>query len=145
MMNELKASLSLPPFLLALGFWFDYEERGWRRDYFLALGFFLMAMLCKISMATFPFVILLFAWWKRGQVGWRDLFRSSPFFLISLVLGIATIRAGIIYEAPLGTNSDDHPHGDIPYKVVQAGETIAFYFSRCVLPLVPKPVYPEWV
>jgi hypothetical protein len=37
---ELKNTLSLPPFLLAMCAWIDYEERGKKRDYFLALGFF---------------------------------------------------------------------------------------------------------
>jgi tetratricopeptide (TPR) repeat protein len=144
MINELKASLSLPPFLLAMGFWIDYEETGKRRDYLLALSLFLIAMLCKITMAPFPVVILLYAWWKRGRIGWADLRASVPFFLISLILGLTTIYAGTVYQGVDIQNSGDQPQGDLPFKFVLAGETIAFYFSRVILPLVPKLIYPEW-
>jgi hypothetical protein len=63
---ELKNTLSLPPFLLAMCAWIDYEERGKAKDYFLALGLFLVAMLCKLTVVLFPLVILLYAWWRRG-------------------------------------------------------------------------------
>ena len=96
--SELKNTLSLSPFLLAMGAWIDYEERQQTRDYALALGLFLVAMLCKISMAPFPVVILLYAWWKRGRVGTQDLKQSAPFFLISLALGVMTILSGIWYR-----------------------------------------------
>jgi hypothetical protein len=43
--SELKNTLSLPFFLLSMGFWIDYQDRGQRRDYLLALGLFLAAML----------------------------------------------------------------------------------------------------
>ena len=79
--SELKNTLSLPPLLLAMGAWVDYEEKGNRKDYFLALGLFLVAMLCKTSMVMFPMVILLFDWWKRGRIGWKDLKASLPFFV----------------------------------------------------------------
>ena len=51
---ELKNLLSLTPFLLAMAAWIDFEERRDARDYWLALGLFLVAMLCKISAAPFP-------------------------------------------------------------------------------------------
>src|SRR5208282_5874533 len=61
-MAELKNTLSMPPFLLAMCAWIDYDRRGKAEDYFLALGLFLVAMLCKTSMVMFPVVILLHAW-----------------------------------------------------------------------------------
>ncbi|HUB68463.1 MAG TPA: hypothetical protein VL981_13340, partial [Candidatus Methylacidiphilales bacterium] len=47
--SELKNTLSLSPFLLGMGAWIDYEENKRSRDYWLALGLFLAAMLCKIT------------------------------------------------------------------------------------------------
>ncbi len=144
LMNELKASLSLPPFLLALCYWIDYEENKKTRDYALALSFFLIAMLCKITMAMFPFVILLYAWWKRGGITLRDIRTSVPFFIVSLVLGMATIRAGEIYAKNNTFLVADNPQGDLLWRTALSGETIAFYFSRCFLPITPLAIYPQW-
>ena len=144
LINELKASLSLPPFLLALCAWVDYEEHQRKRDYGLALTFFIVAMLCKITMAMFPFVILLYAWWKRRRIGWNDFKASAPFFAVSIVLGMATIGAGDIYSHTGTFYVTDVPRGDALWRWVLAGENIAFYFSRCFLPVTPLAIYPQW-
>jgi len=144
LMNEEKTALSLPPFLLAMCAWIDYEENRRLRDYLLALGFFVIAMLCKITMAAFPIVILLYAWWKRGNIGWRDLKVSAPFFAISFVLGKMTIWAGEIYAEKANNFVHDAPIGDFLWRFVLSGENIAFYFSRCFLPITPMPIYPQW-
>ncbi len=74
---ELKNTLSLPPFLLAMGFYLDFENSRKPRDYALALLLFLVAMLCKIAMFFFPFVILLYAWWKHNRITWIDVKASA--------------------------------------------------------------------
>lgn len=142
--SELKNTLSLPIFLLSICAWIDYEKQGRPRDYFLALGFFLGAMLCKVSMALFPFVLLLYAWWKRGRIGWRDLINVAPFAAISLVLVSTTILAGNWFlgahlQAPPGPDL-----GDFLTRLALAGQSIAFYFVQCVWPLRMLPIYPKW-
>ncbi|HUB67702.1 MAG TPA: tetratricopeptide repeat protein [Candidatus Methylacidiphilales bacterium] len=144
LINEFKTSLSLPPFLLSMCFWIDYEENKKSRNYWFALALFTVAMLCKITMAMFPAVILLYAWWKRGQIDWRDLKNSLPFFAISFVLGMASIRADKIYNQGGPFLGMDVPQGDAISRFVLSGETIAFYFSRCFLPLTPEEIYPRW-
>ncbi len=144
LVNEFKTSLSLPPFLLALIAWVEYEEQGNLRFYFLALGLFLAAMLCKITMMTFPLVIPLYAWWKRGRVGGRDLLASVPFWCISLALGYASTYAGKAYE-PVGTIlRPDLLAGHPLSRLVLIGQVILVYFSRFFLPAVPMPLYPRW-
>jgi hypothetical protein len=138
-MAELKNTLSMPPFLLAACAWIDYERRGKLEDYFLALGLFLIAMLCKTTMVMFPFIILLFAWWKRGRIGWIDLRNSIPFFAISLALGltlVALLRHGI--------GEETIPLGGLLSRLACGGLSIAFYFSRCFLPVDLLPIYPQW-
>jgi protein O-mannosyl-transferase len=98
--SEIKNTLSLMPFLLAVSAYLRYEEQGRRLDYLLALALFLIAMLCKTSMVMFPVVLLLYAWWKRRRIGWGDLKRSAPFFVVSLVLGLVTIW--FLYQHALG-------------------------------------------
>jgi tetratricopeptide (TPR) repeat protein len=139
---ELKNTLSLPFFLLAMGFWIDYEDRHWPRDYACALVFFVVAMLGKITMTPFPFVILLYAWWRRGRIGWADLRASVPFFVVSLALGFMTVWADHIYsdsghdEAAIATS--------LLARVANAGSILGFYLYRAFVPIDYLPAYPQW-
>jgi predicted negative regulator of RcsB-dependent stress response len=142
--SELKNTLSLPFFLLSMCAWIDYEERGRPRDYFLALGLFLIAMLCKISMALFPLVMLLYAWWKRGRIGWGDLKAAAPFFAISLVLGSTTILAGNWFREAHLQSAANPQIGGLLVHLALAGWSLAFYFSKCVWPVGMLPIYPKW-
>ena len=144
--SELKNTLSLLPFLLAMCAWFDYEERNRPRDYYLALGLFAAAMLCKISMATFPLVILLYAWWKRDRIGWTDLRAFAPFLMISLALVLVTILASMSFTA----NHHREPGLEqiatesFFQRLVGAGLAFAFYFSQFFWPVRMMPLYPQW-
>ena len=142
---ELKNALSLPPFLLAMCSWIDFENRGRTRDYLLALGFFLIAMLCKISMALFPFVILLYAWWKRDRLGWSDLKHAVPFFAVSFVLGVTTIKAGeTFFHSHLQTQIGPNIGGPAMHLAL-AGQSLAYYFTKCVWPVGMVPISPyKW-
>ena len=137
--SELKNTLSLPFFLLSMCAWIDYDRLGKRKDYFRALGLFLVAMLCKATMVMFPVVILLYAWWRRNRIGWNDLKASAPFFAISLVLGLITIE---FLHPAMGIKSV--PLGGLASRLALAGLAIAFYFSKCVLPIGLLPIYPRW-
>jgi len=121
--SELKNTLSLPPFLLAMCTWIDYEEHKRKRDYFLALGLFLAAMLCKATMVMFPVVILLYAWWKRGRVGWNDVKISAPFFALSLGMGLITVW--FLQHYAIGNAVI--PLGGFSSRLACAGLVIAFW------------------
>jgi len=142
--SELKNTLSLPPFLLAICAWIDYEDRGRRADYLWALAFFLVSMLCKIGAAPFPVIILLYAWWKRGRIGWRDLSASAPFFVISVILGLVTAWSGASYMQGQLKNPAVVEIGGVFSRLVLAGQTLSFYFTKCFWPVGPLPVYPQW-
>jgi len=138
--SEIKNTLSLPLFLGAMCAWIDYDTRGKRNDYFWTLGLFLAAMLCKTTVVMFPVVILLYAWWKRGRVGWDDLKASAPFFMISLGLGLVTIwflRHHAIGEVII-------PVGGFFPRLALAGLSLAFYFSKCDWPAGLMTIYPKW-
>lgn len=141
---EFKNVLSLPPFLLSMCCWIDYEEHRRPRDYALALALFLVAMLCKISMALFPFVILLYAWWKRGRIGRHDLMAATPFLLVSLVLGLTTIEVGNWFREAHLQPTDPVPIGGPLARLALAGTSLAFYFFAWAWPVNPLPNYPKW-
>jgi hypothetical protein len=137
--SELKNTLSLPPFLLTMCAYLDYDEHRKRTDYFLALGLFLVAMFCKTTMMMFPAVILLYVWWKRGRIGWADLKAGAPFFVASLALGLVTSR--FLHPSVDAVNI---PTGGILSRITCAGLAISFYFSKCLLPVALMPIYPRW-
>ncbi len=139
---ELKNTLSLPPFLLAMCAFIDYEERGKRRDYFLALGLFLVAMLCKTSMAPFPVVILLYLWWKRSRIGWGEIKVAVPFFAISLGLGLVT--TWFLNHHANSLSEHTFVIGGFFSRLALASLSIAFYFSKCFWPVGLLPIYPKW-
>jgi hypothetical protein len=139
-MAELKNTLAMPPFLVALCLWIDYERTRKVPYYVFTVVFFLIAMLFKTSMVMFPFVILLYAWWKREPLSWADLLRTIPFFIVSLTVGgvfVAYMRHGVGEQfIPLG--------GPLS-RVACAGLSLLFYFSKSILPLQLLPIYPQWV
>jgi tetratricopeptide (TPR) repeat protein len=136
---ELKNTLALPPFLLAMICYVDYEEKRRPRDYALAFAWFFAAMLCKASMVMFPAVILLYGWWERGRIGGRDLRNSAPFFALSLGIGVATIWF-------LEHHSEDAPVplGGFFARLACAGLAIGFYFGKSFWPVGLLPVYLLW-
>jgi Flp pilus assembly protein TadD len=142
--SEFKNVSSLPLFLLAATAWVDYVDRQQPRDYALALGFFLAAMLCKISMAPFPLVILLYAWWKRGRVTVADRIAVAPFFLISLALGTMTILAGSWFRQLQHSPPEQIAMGGILWRLDLAGRALAYYASRVFWPFPFDPMIPPW-
>ncbi len=140
---ELKNTLSLPPFLLAMCFYIDYERYHRKRDYLLALMSFLVAMLCKVSMASFPAVILLYVWWERGRIEWKDIKASLPFLFMSFVLVGLTLRSGMLFS------ETNRMMGLVPIdgflsRVALIGESFSFYLATSLWPFGLLPLYPRW-
>jgi tetratricopeptide (TPR) repeat protein len=137
---ELKNALSLPPLLLAMGAYVDFDRQRNGRLLLAAAAWFAAALLCKSSVVMLPFMILLFAWWKRGRIGSRDLLGAAPFLALSLALGAVTLwfqehRAVMGQELGLGG-----PLG----RCALAGRALVFYFGKCAVPVGLMPVYPRW-
>jgi tetratricopeptide (TPR) repeat protein len=137
---ELKNVLSLPLLLLALSAYLDFDERRRRVDYIIAISWFVVAMLSKSSVVMFPCFLLLHAWWKHGRITTGDLKMISPFFAVSLILGLVTVwfqqhRAIDDWEIQMGSLFD---------RVVGAGRALGFYAFKSIWPLDLLPIYPPW-
>jgi hypothetical protein len=143
--SELKNTLSLPPFLLAMIAFVRYADRRRRADYLWALAFFTVAMLVKISMAPFPFVILLYLWWKKGRLVKEDYLLAAPFLLVAVLLSALTVWSYLHY----GQLHPDHPAvppiGGAGARLALAGLSVSFYFARFFWPWGPMPFYSQWV
>jgi hypothetical protein len=138
--SELKNTLSLPFFLAAAWCVVRFEQDSGRRFYFAALGLFLPAMLSKSSVVMFPCVMLLHAWWLRGRISWRDIVRSAPFFLISLLLGLITLH----FQLNRAIGDEPIPIGGFDSRLAIAGMALVFYLTKIFWPLTLLPIYPQW-
>jgi tetratricopeptide (TPR) repeat protein len=144
---ELKNTLSLLLLCLAMLSWLDYcdraeakAKRGGSRAYLFALAWFAAALLAKSTVVMFPFLILLYGWWRNGRLAWRDLKVAAPFFALSLALGLVTIWFQS-HRAIVGQNLEI---GGWPPRLAASGMAIGFYFEKFLWPVNLIPVYPRW-
>lgn len=163
--SELKNTLSLPFLLLALIAWIDFSERGRAGQFLLTLALFIAAILCKASVIMFPVVLLLHAWWRtlqpepvaefqsgflktltdslqrRFPLGfWRGVVASVPFFLVSLIIGLLTIK----FQHDRAIGAETIPVGGLLSRTEIAGVSMWFYLFKSLLPTGLLPIYPRW-
>jgi tetratricopeptide (TPR) repeat protein len=134
---ELKNTLSLPPLLLAMSFWIDYDARHRPRDYVWALVFFILSLLCKSAGAMLPAVLLLYAWWKNGRLDARDARTSIPFFLVALALGSLGLWLAQHHPEPPGASV-----GWLA-RIDTAGHAFLLLLLLAIFPFRLLPIYPS--
>ena len=142
--SELKNTLSLLFILSAMIAWLDFDARKSPRAFWLALAFFALALLSKLSVVFFPLVILLHAWWKRGRIAATDLKASAPFFALALLAGLVTTLAGVWGRQFSHLSPHFLPPDGLWGRLALAGQCLAFFVSKAFLPVGLLPVYPLW-
>lgn len=108
--------------------------------YGLALFLFLCALLSKTSVVMLPAILLLCAWWRRGRITWKDVWRSVPFFLLALAMGLLTVW----FQNHRAIGGAFVPMGDFPTRLATAGWAAAFYLFKLLLPFDLSMLYPRW-
>jgi Flp pilus assembly protein TadD len=108
--------------------------------YWTALALFVLALLSKSVTATWPAVVLLIVWWKRGTIRPRDVLSLVPFFALGLAMGAVT---SLVERFHVGAGGDEFAYS-LAQRCTIAGRVIAFYAAKDVLPVNLSFIYRKW-
>jgi Flp pilus assembly protein TadD len=139
--SEQKSTLSGVFYLAAALVYLDFDESRRRDRYWLATGFFVLALATKTVTATLPAVLLVVLWWRRGRLGWkRDAMPLLPWFAIGIPAGLFTAW---VERTIIGA------HGAVfaltlPQRFLLAGRVIWFYAWKLIWPASLAFSYPHW-
>ena len=113
---------------------------GDRKFYWLALCLYLCALLAKTATIALPVAILLVVWWKRGKMGWRELFPLAPFLAVGMAMGLLTVWVEKHFVQAVGSAWTF----SFLERCLIAGRAVWFYLGKLVWPHPLMFVYPRW-
>jgi hypothetical protein len=138
--NVLSGALYFLAFLSYLKWTGSPKQWKW---YGAALALFVAALLSKSVTATLPAAILVIVWWKRGSIGWRDIRRLIPFFVIGIAAGLLTAHLEIERVGATGQRIAEF-NLTFGQRLVIAGGAVWFYLSKLLFPWPLVFIYPKW-
>ncbi|MDO8649622.1 MAG: tetratricopeptide repeat protein [Candidatus Peregrinibacteria bacterium] len=120
-------------FLLSIGLYLQYCRTSRKKFSALSIMSFALGLLAKVSIITFPIVLLLIDW-KRGRTGWRKLlFEKWPYFALSILFGIIAIYGKttvLSASSPMQT-------------ALLALKSTTFYVLKIFVPIQLSVIYPQ--
>jgi len=126
--------------MLSLFLFLKLAKSGKPGLYMLSLFFFLLAILSKTSVIMLPFVLLGCLWWMNRRVSLKDFRRVAPYFVLSVILGLATIW--FQYNRAIGEGIVRND--GFASRLAIAGRAVWFYLFKAILPVNLSFVYPRW-
>ena len=82
-MAELKNTIAMPTFILAVLAWIGFERTRRWEYYIAAFVLYVVSMLTKTSCVMFPVIILLYSWWKHPETNFLELFVGTDIKSVS--------------------------------------------------------------
>lgn len=124
-------------YLIALNFYCKFIIAKNKLYFYLTLLFFTISFAAKEQAVLLPVCLLLMDYVYNRDFKDRMLwYEKLPFFVLSLLFGLATIQSQGIDVAE---NNNFYP---FQQRIVLAFYTISEYFSKCVLPINLSYLYP---
>ncbi len=134
---ERKDVLSTFFFLQSLIFYLIYKEKNRWALYYLSLFVFILSLLSKPMVVTLPVVLLLCDYFFRRKFNRINLIEKIPFFILSIVFGIANIFAQL-YDKTEGQAEFQNFFNNI----LIACWGIIFYLIKIIAPFRLSALYP---
>jgi tetratricopeptide (TPR) repeat protein len=108
--------------------------------FWLALFFYVCALLAKTAVIALPAAVLLVVWWKRGKIGWRELWPAAPFLAVGMAMGLWTVwvEKHLVHATGSGWALS------FPERCLIAGRAVWFYLGKLVWPHPLTFIYPRW-
>ncbi|MDY6950166.1 MAG: tetratricopeptide repeat protein [Thermodesulfobacteriota bacterium] len=138
--TERKNTQPMVFYLLTILSYLKFQEEDRTRWYVLGLAACLLALLSKTSVVMLPFVLLGCLWWRQGGLTRKDLVRSTPFFLLSALLGLVTVW----FQYNVAIGEDTFRTAGFFSRLAGAGWAIWFYVYKALVPQKLSFVYPQW-
>jgi protein O-mannosyl-transferase len=125
-------------YLLALLSYQRYLDKGSRlKDIMITFVFFLLALFSKSMAAALPMVLFVMDAWHHRRFNKTVVFEKLPFFALSIVFGLISIRAaasfGHIEVLEAGYNLID--------RIFLLSYGVAFYLVKLIFPINLSAIY----
>ena len=140
--SELKNVLMAFFFLLTLAAWIEYVDIGGKRRrlfYFLAIGFYLLALFAKSTACTLPAALILILWLKGKPIRGRAILEIVPFVFLAIAVGLVAVWWEKYHQ---GTRI--LPSLAPVERILIASRATWFYLSKILWPSNLTFIYPQW-
>lgn len=140
-MVELKNTLSGFFFFACILAYLRFDERRNWQSYVLVVVWFVLGVLSKAIVATFPVVVLILFWWKRRTLTWRrDVRPLLPFIALGALSGALTAWMERALSGAVGTEFQL----TALERTLIAGRAFWFYLAKLLWPTNLTMFYPRW-
>ncbi len=127
-------------YLLTLHCYLRFLQDFRWKSYWMAQGFFLLALFAKPATCMLPVILILLTHYLQKRLSIKILLPVLPFFIFALIVGLLTIHA----ESQMGINQVV----ELDFTVVQhfflANHIFLFYLSKLLFPYPLMAAYPLW-
>jgi len=137
---EVKNTLSMFLAAAAVLAYLRFDDSDKRRWHVLSIALFALGLLAKTSIVIVPLILLGCVWFKHRRITLRDWLRAAPLFILSLVMGLVTIK----FQS--GQRMDPPVEGPahLAESFMLAGKALWFYLYKALAPLEVCMIYPRW-